>query len=56
MAQSVKFPTPDFGSSHELRYVVLSPASGSMLIVECAWDSLSAPPPLMLPLSPSLNK
>ena len=44
VAQSVKHLTLDFGSAHDLRVVRLSPGLGSMLGVEPAWDSLSAPP------------
>ena len=41
MAQSFKHLILDFGSGHDLRVVRLSPASGSVLGVEPAWDSLS---------------
>ena len=36
MAQSVKSPTLDVGSGHDLRVVRLSPASGSVLSMELA--------------------
>ena len=36
-------------SGHDLRVMRLSSASGSVLSVECAWDSLSAPPRLKNP-------
>ena len=62
MAQSVKHPTPDFGSGHDTRILKSSPASGSIP----SGESLSLPLPLpvlcahslFLPfsLSPSLNK
>ena len=47
MAQSIKCPTLDLGSGHDLRAVRLSLVSGSALGMEPAWDSLSpsAPPP-----------
>ena len=44
VAQSVKCPTLDFSSGHDLRVVGLSPASGSKLSGESAWDSLPLPP------------
>ena len=51
VAQSVEYPTPDFGSGHYLMVMRLSPASGSVLSVEPAWDSpspsLFAPPQLL---------
>ena len=50
MAQSVKHPTLDFGSGHDLRAVRLRPEWGSVLSRESAWDSLSLPLPLPLPL------
>ena len=49
MAQFVKHPTLDFGSGHDLTVARLSPASGSMLSVESAEDSLS-PSPSVPPL------
>ena len=46
MAQSVEHPTLGFGSGHDLRVMGLSPALGSMLSGESAWDSsLTVPPP-----------
>ena len=36
MAQSVKHPTLDFGSGHDLRVVGSSPTSGSVLSAESA--------------------
>jgi len=41
VAQSVEHLTLDFGSCHDLRVVRSSPASGSALSMEPAWDSLS---------------
>ena len=41
VAQSVEYPTLDFGSGHDLRVVGLSPTSVSALSMEIAWDSLS---------------
>ena len=41
MAQSVKHPTLDFSSGHDLTVMRLSPAFGPVLRVEPAWDSLS---------------
>ena len=48
MAQSVKCPTLDFDSGHDLSVMRLSPTSGSALSVEPARDSLF--PSLSLPL------
>ena len=45
MAQLIKFPTLNFSSGHDFRVVRLSPASGSVLSVESAEDSLSLPLP-----------
>ena len=45
---SLKDPTLDFGSHHDVTVVRLIPTLGSILSVELAWDSLS------LPLSRSL--
>ena len=64
MAQSVKRPTHDFGSGHELmssRFVSLSPELGSVLTVQSLlgilYFSLSALPLLVLFLSLSkINK
>jgi len=47
VVQLVKHLTLDFGSGHDLRVVRSSPALGSVLAVGPAWDSLSAPPPLL---------
>lgn len=52
MAQSVKHPIPDFGSGHNLRVVRSSPASGSTLSMEPAWDFLS---PSLTPSSPDIS-
>ena len=41
MAQSVERLTLDFGLGHDPRVVGSSPAFGSVLGVEPAWDSLS---------------
>ena len=40
----VKHHTLDFGSGHDLGVIGLSPALGSELGVESAWDSLSLSP------------
>lgn len=42
-AQLVKCGTPDFGSGHDLGVVRSSPAFGSVLSWEFAWDSLPLP-------------
>ena len=60
MTQSVKWPTLDFSTGHDLRVLGLSPTSGSTVSRESAGDSLS-PLPLPLPLavralSPSLKQ
>ena len=52
---SVKCPTLNFSSGHDLRVLELSPTLGSMLGVEPAWDSLSPSPPV-LPLTPLSEK
>ena len=46
MAESVKYPTLDFGSGLDLRVLGSSPAWGSRLRRESAWDSLSLSPSL----------
>ena len=51
MAKSVKCPTLGFSLGHDLRVVRSSPASGSVLIVETASDSLSLPLPCSLSFS-----
>ena len=55
MAQSVKRLTLDISSGRDLEVAGSKPASGWVLSVGPAWDSLSlslsAPPPLMLFLS-----
>ena len=60
VAQSIECPTLDFGSGYDLMVVGSSPALGSVLGMEPAWDylspSLSATPPLMLALSFKINK
>ena len=40
VTQSVEFLTLDFGSGRDPGMVELSPASGSILSIEPAWDSL----------------
>ena len=51
MVQSVKHPTLDFGSGHDLRVRRIEPCVGLCAdIMEPAWDSLS--PFLSLSLSP----
>ena len=57
MAQSVKHPTLDFISGHDLRVLTSSPTSGSVLGEEPAWDSLSPsshPQPQACTLAPFL--
>ena len=58
-AQSVKRPTFDFGSGHDITVRELEPHVGLHAVrVEPAWDSLSLPlsgPPLFV-LSLSVNK
>ena len=49
MARSVRHPTLDFGSGHELR--VMGSTSGSTLGMETAYDSLSPFAPLSSPHS-----
>jgi len=52
VAQSVKRPTLDFGSGHDLRILGSSPVLGgvvSTLSGESAWDSFLFPLPLLLP-------
>ena len=48
VAYSVKYPTLDFGSGHDLRVVRSSPMLGAMISRESVGDSLSpfAPPPI----------
>ena len=41
MVESLTCPNLGFGSGHKLGIVGLSPALGSALIEESAWDSLS---------------
>ena len=57
VAQSVGPLTLDFGSGHDLTVTGSSPASGSVLAVEPAWDSLSSSPsvPPLLALFLSLD-
>ena len=50
MAQSVKYPTLDFSSGHDLRVLGLSPTLGSALIEGSAQDSLPLPLPILLAL------
>ena len=42
---SVRRPTLDFHSGHDLTVVKSSPESGFVLCAGSTWDSLSAPPP-----------
>ena len=61
MAQSVKHPTPGFGSGHDLPVHEIEPHLGLHAdSAEPAWDSLylllSAPPPHSLSLSKLINK
>ena len=56
VAQSVKHPTLDFGSDHDLTVREFKPLVGLCADgMEPAWDSLSAPPLLMHTLSLSLS-
>ena len=43
VAQSIKHPTLDLDSGHDVRVMKFSPVSGSVLSGESAWDSLSPP-------------
>ena len=57
VAQSVKRPTLDFGSDHDLRIVKWSTTSGFTLSGKYAGDFLSSSPPVPLStLSLSLKK
>ena len=47
VAQSVKHPTLDTGSCYRLTVVGLSPALGSTLSMEPAWDSLFPSPSIL---------
>ena len=49
VAQLVERLTLDFGSGHDLSAMNLSPASGSALSLEHAWDSLSPSPSAPFP-------
>ena len=53
VAQLVKHPTVGFRSGHDLSFVRWSPALGSMLSKESAWDSFS--PFLLCSSTPPLN-
>ena len=53
MAQSVKRPTPDFGSGRHLAVRGTDPHIGSELSLEPAWDSL--PLPLLFTCARSLS-
>ena len=55
IAQSVKCGTVGFSSGHDLRVMRLSPACGSMLSTESAWDSLSLSLLLLLSSTPMLS-
>ena len=46
MAQLVEHPTFGFGLGHDPRVVKSSPASGSVLSMEPAWDPVSPSAPL----------
>ena len=50
VAQSVKYPTLDFGSGRDLRAVRSSPTSSWVLSAESAWDSLFLCPPTPTPV------
>jgi len=54
VAQSIKYLTLDFGSGHDLKVLGWSPAQGSALSIESAWDFLSACPSAPFPCSCSL--
>ena len=57
VAQSVERLTLDFGSGHDLTVHGVEPCVRlGADISEPAWDSLSASPPLVLSLSPKINK
>ena len=57
LAQSVEHSTLGFGSDHDFRVMRWSPASGSALSRQSAWDSLSLSPSALPPaFSLSLNK
>ena len=51
MTQSDECPTLDSGSGHDPRGMGLSPASGSVVSVDTAWESLSSSPTHALSLS-----
>ena len=55
VAQSVEVPTPDFSSGHDLMVRGIKPCVWLCAdSVEPAWDSLSPPLSVTLPISPSL--
>ena len=57
MAQLVKFQTRDFGSGDDLTVRGMEPCAGLCAdILDPAWDSLSAPPPLLHVCTLSQNK
>ena len=57
MAQSVKCPTHDFGSDHDLMVCEIEPCVGLYAdSAEPAWDSLSSSLSLPLPLVLSLSQ
>ena len=57
MAQSVKHPTLDFSSSHDLLVCEIKPYVGLCAnSVESAWDSLSLSPSLSLKINKHLKK
>lgn len=51
MAQLAENMTLDFGGDQDLMVMELSPASGSALGMESAWDALSLPLPSPLTLA-----
>ena len=57
VAQSVKCPTPDFDSGHDLMVHEFGSCMGLCTDpAKPAWDSLSPPPLLMLSLSKYINE
>ena len=57
VSRSVKFPTLDFASGHDLMVLMIEPHIGFCAnSVERAWNSLFPSLPLLLSLSLSINK
>ena len=56
MAQSVKHPTLDFGSGHDLMVHETEPASGSALTAQSLLEILSLPLFLLLSYSSALSQ